>query len=204
MARSLVDLSVGGTSFPDPIVVDTNLIVDYIVVPFITTIAPPPTTVNAQRADQFFRALIAGNGTGVVTPTAFAEFVHAAVKVKYSQERLRLGSGARQTYGRPVPNWLSLYKQDATILQAFLPDLDQLRRLLVANGLLLLAPTDLGPIPSGRTYDEELIHLVGTYGLDSNDALILMEAQRFGLTDIISLDTDLRRARADFTIYTWL
>lgn len=70
--------------------------------------------------------------------------------------------------------------------------------------MLFLAPDELGPIASGRSYDEELVHLVGTYGLDSSDALILMEAQRFGVTDIVSLDGDLQRARADFNVYTWL
>ena len=75
---------------------------------------------------------------------------------------------------------------------------------MIANGLLLVAPDGLGPIPSGRAYDEELVHLVGTYGLDSGDAVILMEAQRYGVTDIVTLDKDLRRAQADFTVYTWL
>lgn len=84
-----------------------------------------------------------------------------------------------------------------------MPDLLHLRQTLSTNGLLFIAPDDLGPISSGRAYDEELIHLVGTYGLDSNDASILMEAQRYGVTDIITLDADLQRAQADFTIYTW-
>jgi hypothetical protein len=100
--------------------------------------------------------------------------------------------------------WLTLYKQDETILQAFLPDLERLRQLLIANGLLFLSPDELGPIVSGRSYDEELLNLVGTYGLDSGDAVILMEAQRYGVTDVITLDADFQRARADFTIHTWL
>lgn len=50
----------------------------------------------------------------------------------------------------------------------------------------------------------ELVHLVGKYGLDSNDAVILMEAQRCGVADIVTVDRDLLRAPADFTIYTWL
>lgn len=93
---------------------------------------------------------------------------------------------------------------DATILQDFLPELEELRLLLSANGLLFIAPDQLGFIVTGRSYDEELVHLVGTYGLDSNDALILMEAQRYGVTDIVSLDADMQRAQADFNVYTWL
>lgn len=75
---------------------------------------------------------------------------------------------------------------------------------MIANGLLFAAPEDLGPIPSGRSYDEELIDLVGAYGLDSNDASILLEARQLGLADIITLDADMQRARRDFDIYTWL
>ena len=204
MPGSVVDLLVAGSGFPDPIVVDTNLIVEHLVVPYIPILPASPVTVSAQRAGAFFRALTAGNGTGIVTPVVFAEFVRAAVKIKYRQERLRIGPGNQNRYGRPIKDWLALYKQDEAILRAFLPDLEQLRRLLIANGLLFLAPEDLGPIVSGRTFDEELVHLVGTYGLDSGDALILMEARRYGVTDIVSLDPDLQRAQADFDIHTWL
>ena len=115
-----------------------------------------------------------------------------------------MNPAARQMYGRPIRSWADLYKQDAAILQAFQPRLHGLRQRLTGSGLLFLAPDTLGSIPSGRSYDEELVHLIGTYGLDSNDALILMEAQRYGVTNIVSLDTDLQRAQADFTIYTWL
>jgi len=204
MPGSVVDLSNPGTSFPDPVVVDTNLIVEHLVVPYIPILSASPVTVAAQRAGAFFHALIANNGTGIVTPMVFTELVHAAVRIRYRQERLRLGPVGQQRYGRPITDWLALYKQDETILQAFLPDLEQLRRLLVASGLLFVGPDALGPITSGRSHDEELVHLVGTYGLDSGDAVILMEARRYGVIDIVSLDVDFQRARADFDIYTWL
>ena len=203
MPGRVVDLATGWTSLPDPIVVDTNLIVEYVVVPLVTPATPAATTISARRADDFFRWLVAGGGAWIVTPTIFAETIHAAIRLESEQERLRLGPGARLANGQPIANWLSLYKADPTILQGFLPDLIQLRRLLAANGLLLLSPDDLGPIAPGRSYDEELVHLVTAYGLDANDALIL-EARRFGLTDGVTLDADLRRAQSDFAIHTWL
>jgi predicted nucleic acid-binding protein len=107
-------------------------------------------------------------------------------------------------YISPVRGWTDLYKQDPAILQVFLPDLERFRRLLIANGLYFVSPWDLGPVASGRRHDEELVHLVGTYGLDSNDAAILMEAQRLGWTDVVTLDADMQRAQADFNIYTWI
>ena len=70
--------------------------------------------------------------------------------------------------------------------------------------MLVLAPDELGPSSSGQAFDEELVHFVGTFGLDANDAAILLEAERHGLTDIVTLDADLQRAQRDFTIYTWL
>ncbi len=83
-----------------------------------------------------------------------------------------------------------LYKVDASILRNFEGDLTRLRPRLVANGLLLVAPEGLGAIASGRTYDDELVHLICPYGLASNDALMLLEARRLGVYDVVSLDAD--------------
>lgn len=205
MPGSVVDLSVARSRIPDLIVVDTNLIVERLVVPFLGVLpSSPAAKLNAHRANQFFQTLIANDGRGIVTPTAFNEFVHVAIKSKYKQERLRLGPNVLPTSGRRINSWLDLYKQDASILQAFLINLERFRLQFIVNGLLFIAPDELGPITSGRAYDEELVHLVGTYGLDSNDALILMEARRSGINDVVTLDADLRRAQADFNIYTWL
>lgn len=115
-----------------------------------------------------------------------------------------MGAGARDRLGRPIWSWRDLYKADAAILTAFRGQLDILYDLFTVNGARILAPDDLGPIPSGRAFADELIHLVGMYGLDSSDALILMEAQRFGVTDVVTLDADTQRAQADFTGSTWL
>ena len=118
MPGRVVDLSVPGSTFPDPVIVDTNVIVEHLVAPFVPILPRSPVRANARRAAQFFRTLIATNGVGIVTPIAFAEVVHAAVKARYTQERLRLGPGARGASGRPISDWLALYKEDATILHA--------------------------------------------------------------------------------------
>ena len=204
MPGSVVDLSALGAKVPSPIVVDTNLIVEWLVVPMLGVAPSSPTVAGTQHASQFFSELSASRGTGIVTPTVFTELVHVAIEFRYKQELSRINAMARQGNGPRIKSWRRLYKQDASILQAFQGDLQRLRSLLVASGLLFLEQSGLGPIPSGREYDEELVHLVGTYGLDSNDAAILMEARRSGVTAIVSLDADMRRARADFDIYTWL
>jgi predicted nucleic acid-binding protein len=199
MPGSVVDLSQPGASIPAVAIVDTNVIVEYLLATFLD-----PTAIPAAHVTQFFNDLFAINGRGIVTPTAFTEFVHVLVRARYRHEYGRMTPVDRNIkYASPVRGWRDLYKQDPTILQSFLSDLERFRRLLIANRLLLVSPDKLGPIASGRRHDEELVHLVGAYGLDSSDAAILMEAQQLGVTDVVSLDADMQRARADFTIYTW-
>lgn len=94
MPGRVVNLSAPGSRFPDPIVVDTNLIVEQLIVPFLGVL-PPVNSVYARRANQFFSELVANSGTGIVTPTALNEFVHMAVKFKYRHERLHLGTSAQ-------------------------------------------------------------------------------------------------------------
>jgi predicted nucleic acid-binding protein len=140
-----------------------------------------------------------------VTPTVFTEFVHVLVRTRYRQEYGRMTALDRNTrYARPVRGWADLYKQDPAMLHAFQPDLERFRRLLIANGLYFVSPWELGPLASGSRYDVELVDRVGAYGLDSNDIAILLEAEQVGVRDIVSLDADLQRAQADFTIYTWI
>jgi predicted nucleic acid-binding protein len=75
---------------------------------------------------------------------------------------------------------------------------------LIANGIQFLDLDELNPIASGNTSDQELIEVMCRYGLDSADAMILSEAQRIPVLEIATLDADMLRAQAGFTIYTWL
>ena len=203
MAGSVVDLSVPGTTFPNPISVDTNLLVERLIHPFFGTASG--ASPFAARAAQFFHELNARQSTGIVTPTAFNEFVHVAIQTRYKQELRALGGTAGQIrrYGRPINNWKVLYKIDPGVLRSFMTDLRLLRHLLIANGLIIFKPSELGAIGSGRGFDEELIHTIGTFGLDANDAAILIESACAGTADVITLDVDLQRARPDYNIYTW-
>ena len=49
-----------------------------------------------------------------------------------------------------------------------------------------------------------LSRIRSSYGIDTNEALILMEASRLGVRSIVTMDGELLRARADFDILTWL
>ena len=85
-----------------------------------------------------------------------------------------------------------------------LPPLEQLRLLIDAERLQFLQPVDLFDFPDDSLWETELLRLVGRYHLDTNDAAILLDAQRAGITAIATLDADLRRAQLDFDVYTWL
>ncbi len=195
MPGRVIDLSIPGIAIPDPIVVDTNMLVERLIVPFFGSLTAEMSE-EAARVDGFFQDLVQTNGTGLVTPTVYNEFVHVAIKFRYRQELLDRGVN---------PNaWTRLYKREPSILRSFGTTLDYLRRLMIANGLLMVAPEDLGPVRAERRFDEELINLVRTYGLDSHDALILMETRRMGISEIVTLDSDMIRASPDFNIYTWM
>lgn len=137
-------------------------------------------------------------------PTSFTELAHIVVRARYLDELPARRALAQMQQIRPPSGWIELYKQDPSILGFLLPDFQRLRRLLTANRFLVLDPDDLGPSPIGRRFDDELVHTMTAYALDSSDAAILVEARRAGVADVATLDADLRRAAADFTIHTWL
>lgn len=155
------------------------------------------------RAAGFFALLVAAGGIGIATPTALSETFHVAIKAAYRgelanhQAALAARYGPRRRYDR-----LDRYKLDAGILRRFATELEEPRWRLVVLGLRLLAPDDLGPIPSGLPHDEAMVRLLGRYGLDTSDTAMLLEAQRAGVLAIVGLDKDMRRAEVDFDVYT--
>jgi predicted nucleic acid-binding protein len=197
----VVDLAISATPLPISFVVDANILVEQIVGLFPTL--NPPVTLNAQRSHFVFQSLISGTRTGVVTPTVLHEVIHYAVKSIYKLERVNNRAALRARFGT-VPDWNDLYKLDPSILQIFRPSVDRMFQIFAAAGLLIASPHDGVPASSTQRYDEMLANIVCGYGLDSNDAAILLEARSLGITDIVTLDKDLLRAQADFTIYTWL
>lgn len=196
---SVIDLARPDVQLPDEVVVDSNVIAMRLLGAY-----HPSESAAVVRAEGFFRSLIAASGVGIVTPTVFVETLHVAIKGKYRSELANHGTALAARYGpRRRYDWLALYTLDAGIAQAFVADLDRMRRQLAANNLIFLAPDDLGPIPSGLPFDAELVRPIGRYGLDTSDTAILLEARRAGLSAIVSLDPDMRRAGIDFDVYTW-
>jgi predicted nucleic acid-binding protein len=196
----IIDLSVPTARVVDPAVLDANVVVARFVSSY-----PGQHPSGPPRASQFFRSLVANNAIGLVTPTAFIEVIHVAIRAKYAREVATHRPALTTVYGsRRRYSWLDLYKIDPSILQAYAPVLEQLRLRMASHNIVVVGPDRLGPIPSGLAYDQEVVRLVGRYGLDTSDVAILMEAQRIGVAALVTLDPDMRRARADFDVYTWL
>jgi predicted nucleic acid-binding protein len=105
--------------------------------------------------------------------------------------------------GRPLPSWSQLDKQRPGLIRRYAAEVEPTRLARAADNLLVLQPTDLDPIASGRHLEEALIGLVRRYRLDSADAAILLEARRAGIDSIASEDPEWQRAARDFDVYTW-
>jgi predicted nucleic-acid-binding protein len=205
MAGKVVDLSAPGTSVPGLIAVDANVVAGLFLVSFFPISHSTRTQLDSVRALTFFQDLQASGGVGVVTPTVFVELVHVLIKGRYTHE-IYVTSKLEMLhrYGREFRKWELLHKADQSILQSFRSQLITLKTLLTVNGLMLLEPDLLDPIPSGRPFDEEIIETAARYGIDSSDARILMEAQCCGLSETATFDKDMQRAALDFNVYTWL
>lgn len=203
MAGNVFDISRHGFPRSIPIVADSNVVIARLLAsdPFYES----QNRRNAKHAAVFFDALQESGQQILLTPTGYSEVIHAAIKSIYQRARSTRRAELAERYGRGGSfTWLDLYKIAPAVLQEQSDLFDEWRQRLVATNIVLLDPTDLGPIPSGQRYDRELLDLVVRYGLDTSDATILMEATRVGVHSIVSLDRDMQRAVADFDVYTWL
>ncbi len=199
MPGSLIDLGQSTLNLPAQIVVDSSL-----VVPRLRAAQRALTPITAAHARRFFRLLSETPSVGLVPPTAFGEVVHFALKMHFRDllpaHRSELMERRPGTRGF---DWLDLYKLRPDLINQLRPELERLPPLLRANGLAVLQPLDLDPLPLGRLWEEELMRLIVRYQLDTSDAAILLEAQRAGVSAIATLDADLRRAARDFDVYSW-
>ncbi len=99
------------------------------------------------------------------------------------------------------PNWLVAYKHQPALLAAGFADMASFDEILAAIPLTPAEPGDLAALPSKSSLEERTRHFITTYYLLPQDALILAEAERLGVTAVATLDSDWRRV-AEFDIYT--
>lgn len=208
MAGSLVDLNQPGVQVPPFSVVDSSVVIDWLEATYGMGVAATRVTPGHDRALWFFRSLESHQTRGFVTSISFNEFFHYLVRERFAAtiaDHLPVLAARFPSIRSPrAYRWQHLLKARSELLRTFVDDVDEIRLRMIASGLTFLQPTDLGPIPSGRSLDEEMLDLMARYELDTGDAAILLEARRAGVTSIVTADADLHRAQADFDVYTWL
>ena len=99
------------------------------------------------------------------------------------------------------PNWLAAYKHQPHLLAAGFADMASFDEILAAIPLTLAQPEDLASSPGTHSLEKRIRHFVTTCYLLPQDAVILAEAERLGVTSVATLDSDWRRV-TEFDIYT--
>lgn len=200
MDGRVVDLSQPDVMWPDPIAIDSNVVVAY-----LQEYVPSRDPRRTGYAAAFVQRLNSLNQRAVLTPTAYSELLHVLVRSHYELIVNANRDVLSRQYGVRIRRWQDLYKRDPTPLRLLRSTLIELRQALVLNGIVIAGPeaSEDQALTSTRRYDEELIERMVRYGLDSSDAMITIEASRLGIGAIVSMDRDMQRAIVDFDIYTW-
>lgn len=200
MPGRIIDLAHSGEEIVGPVVLDSN-----IVIARWLALYEPAHSRNVDRAAALFRQLHSTGTRTLLTPTGYKEVLHSAIRTVYRESHGAYRSTLQSHYGREGGfSWLDLYKLSPAILQQQSALLHTLRTYLQLERVSVLDPGDLGTNPQSKLFEEELLDLVVRFGLDSSDAMILLEAARVDVPRIVSLDPDMTRAAAEFDVYTWL
>ncbi|MGC4107029.1 MAG: type II toxin-antitoxin system VapC family toxin [Thermomicrobiales bacterium] len=203
MAGKVVDLSSQLDSIPEFCVVDTNVLISLFVP------ATSPTNARQRSQSQALRQhLEQEDKGGFVTPTTVAEIAHLFVKLEFTRELknnlVKHEADLRNRFpGKARFDWLDLCKVYPRPFEAAAKSL-QTACSQIRTSFVFLEPFDLSPNAPGTHQFTDLAAAIKRYRMDSNDASILIEARRAGISAIVSHDGDLRRASKDFDVYTWL
>lgn len=203
MAGGLFDLAAPDTRLPSELVLDRGVIVHWLTVVAWRGAPVPPSPLQL-GATRLIDHVIRAKGTGLVTPTSLNEVFHFVLKTGFHAARPNHQPDLVARYPRVRRHeWYHLFKTRSDLITLIEAGLDRIRRLMVGSRLIVLQPAELGDIPSGRALDDELVRTMVRYRFDSNDAAILIEARRAGVSAIASSDTDFWRAQLDVDVYTW-
>jgi predicted nucleic acid-binding protein len=183
---------------PDSIIVDTNVMVAR----YLATHQHHGAR-DAARIEAFVEQLTADNRRVVLTPSGYTELLHTSIRFRYQRELRHNQQQITARFGTRITSWTELYKRDAAILEHHSTELHQLREALALQGIAISGPEDLGPLTAGTLWHDELVRYITRYRLDTTDSLILMEANRLGISAIITMDRDMERALPDFDVYLW-
>jgi predicted nucleic acid-binding protein len=200
MPGSVHDLALPNTKHPGEVVVDTNLVIARFLGPTLQNTSPQA----AHNATWFFNQVALGTTVAFVPPTALEEFLHKLILGKFAADVPNFQQILRAKFpNKRNHNWRDLQKARPQLLRRYAQDLSAVVTQMVIFGLFMVQPWEINELV-GTTWEDELVRRIKRYQTDVNDTHILLDAERMGISNVVTFDSDLRRARKDFVIYTWL
>lgn len=187
---ALYDLSDPTIPLPSQLVVDTSLLL---------ALRPGDDNPHAMAVQAFVRRL----GERIA---AYELVAWLSLTVLQECYHIILANGLRRAWegmdpaNRP-PNWLKAYKDQPALLETCLPDLIRFCELLAAIPLTPVQPEDLVTQAAAGPLEERMRHFIISHHLLAQDALILAEAERLGVSAVATLDRDWQRLTS-FDVYT--
>lgn len=185
-------------SVPQTVILDASVVVAWVVKTFHQA-----SSRQGDQAEALVTRIARESTTAILTPTSYSDCIHALIRLRYQRVLRERRNELMERYGTRITSWVMLYKHDISILRQHAVEFEWVRQSFASNNIAVASPNDLTPVAADQPYDRELLRLIGRYGLDTSDCLILMEAARLGVRSIVTMDRDLLRARDDFDIYTW-
>ena len=97
--------------------------------------------------------------------------------------------------------WHQHYKSNPQVIQQSIPAITAFYQMVQALPVTIVTSEDLALTQPGDTLEERMRHFISAYNLLPKDAYILAVAERLGVNDVATLDSDWQRA-TQFTVHT--
>lgn len=187
---ALFNLADPNTPLPAQLVIDTSLLL---------ACRPGDDNPHAKAAKRFVEQL----GQQIAS---YQMMVWLLIPVLQEGYHIILSRSLRSAWGgqdpkNRRPNWLAAYKHQPDLLEAGFADMKRFDEILTAIPLTPARPEDLMASSATDPLEERIRYFITAYHLLPQDALILAEAERLGVTAVATLDRDWHRV-AEFDIYT--
>lgn len=97
--------------------------------------------------------------------------------------------------------WHKCYKRDPQVIQQCLPLIKAFHKTIEALPITTVTSEDLALTQPTFTLEERMRHFISVCNLLPKDAYLLAVAERLGVSNVATLDSDWQRA-TQFTVYT--
>jgi len=178
----VVNLADSSAPLPDYLIIDTSLL-----------LVLRPGSRHPHQADaiaflqRVARECLAGNMV-CLAPTLVLEECYFKIIQAYIE-------GLTRTI------WHQYYKLNPQVIQQCLPAITAFHQTVEALPVTIVTPEDLALTQPTDTLEERMRHFISACNLLPKDAYLLAVAERLGVSDVATLDSDWQRA-TQFTVYT--